>query len=258
MSGNHDRVAHVLDLQGKPSGEISLPTVFETRLRLDIIRRAAVAQQSHRFQPQGRNPMAGKRTTAESFGVGRGISRVPRVGGHGPLSGGAAFAPGTVGGRSAFPPVTAKTLAKQINRNERRLALRSAIAATGTDEIVRKRGHKFGSDKQLPLVVSDEVEKLSKSSEARSFLVSIGVWEDIVRVRKSKRIKAGGRRVHAVGPLVVLGEGNTARTALRNFEGVNVVSANDLSVEMLAPGTHPGRLTIWSESAVKKLAERNW
>ena len=258
MSNSQDKIARVLDLEGKPKGEIPLPTVFETRLRLDIIQRASLAQQSHRFQPQGRNPMAGKRTTAESFGVGRGISRVPRVGGHGPLSGSAAFAPGTVGGRSAFPPVTSKTLGKQINRNERRFALRSAIAATASDAIVRKRGHKFSSDKQLPLVVGDEVETISKSSEARSFLVSVGVWDDILRVRKSKRIKAAGRRVHAVGPLVVVRDGKTARTALRNFEGVKVVRANDLSVEVLAPGTHPGRLTIWSESAVKSLAERSW
>ena len=173
------------------------------------------------------------------------------------MSGTAAFAPGTVGGRSAFPPVTTKTLVKQINRSERRLALRSAIATTASESTVRKRGHKLSTGKQLPLVVSDEVEKLSKSSEARRFLVSVGVWDDVTRVRKSKRIKAG-RRVHAVGPLVVLGDDKTARTAFRNFEGVNVVKADDLSVELLAPGTHPGRLTIWSESAVKKLAEKNW
>lgn len=257
MSSDQARVAQVLDLEGNAKGEISLPMVFETRLRLDVIRKATLSQQSHRFQPQGRNVMAGKRTTAESFGVGRGISRVPRVGGHGPLSGSAAFAPGTVGGRSAFPPVTGKTLVKQINRNERRLALRSAIAATGSEAIVRKRGHKFSAGKQLPLVVSDEVEKLSKSSEGRNFLVSVGVWDDVARVRKSKRIKAG-HRVHAVGPLIVVGDDKTARTALRNFEGVNVIKTEDLSVELLAPGTHPGRLTIWSESAVKKLAERNW
>ena len=257
MSNNQARVAQVLDLEGNPKREISLPVVFDTRLRLDVIRKASLAQQSHRFQPQGRNLMAGKRTTAESFGVGRGISRVPRVGGHGPLSGSAAFAPGTVGGRSAFPSVTGKTLVKQINRNERRFALRSAIAATGSEAVVRKRGHKFSAGKQLPLVVSDELEKLSKSSEGRNFLVSVGVWDDVARVRKSKRIKAG-RRVHAVGPLVVVGDDKNARTALRNFEGVNVVKADDLSVELLAPGTHPGRLTIWSESAVKKLAERNW
>ena len=245
----------MLDIEGKPTGEISLPTVFETRLRLDIIQKASIAQQSHRFQPQGRNLMAGKRTTAEGFGVGRGISRVPRIGGHGPLSGTAAFAPGTVGGRMAFPPVTAKKIAKQINRKERRLALRSAIAATASDEIVRQRGHKFDEQRRLPLVVNDEVEKLSKSSQAKHFLSAVGVWDDVLRVRRSKRIKSG-RRVHAVGPLIVVGDDKTARKALRNFEGINVVRADELSVEMLAPGTHPGRLTIWSESAVKKIAEK--
>jgi len=245
----------VFDIEGKPTGEIPLPTVFETRLRLDIIQKASIAQQSHRFQPQGRNLMAGKRTTAEGFGVGRGISRVPRIGGHGPLSGTAAFAPGTVGGRMAFPPVTAKKIAKQINRKERRLALRSAIAATASDEIVRQRGHKFDQERRLPLVVNDEVEKLSKSSQAKHFLSAVGVWDDVLRVRRSKRIKSG-RRVHAVGPLIVVGDDKTARKALRNFEGVSVIRADELSVEMLAPGTHPGRLTIWSESAVKKIAEK--
>lgn len=255
MSDHPARAAQVLDIEGKPTGEISLPTVFETRLRLDIIQKASIAQQSHRFQPQGRNLMAGKRTTAEGFGVGRGISRVPRIGGHGPLSGTAAFAPGTVGGRMAFPPVTAKKIAKQINRKERRLALRSAIAATASDEIVRQRGHKFDEQRRLPLVVNDEVEKLSKSSQAKHFLSAVGVWDDVLRVRRSKRIKSG-RRVHAVGPLIVVGDDKTARKALRNFEGVSVIRADELSVEMLAPGTHPGRLTIWSESAVKKIAEK--
>ena len=255
MSDHPARAAQVFDIEGKPTGEIPLPTVFETRLRLDIIQKASIAQQSHRFQPQGRNLMAGKRTTAEGFGVGRGISRVPRIGGHGPLSGTAAFAPGTVGGRMAFPPVTAKKIAKQINRKERRLALRSAIAATASDEIVRQRGHKFDEQRRLPLVVNDEVEKLSKSSQAKHFLSAVGVWDDVLRVRRSKRIKSG-RRVHAVGPLIVVGDDKTARKALRNFEGVSVIRADELSVESLAPGTHPGRLTIWSESAVKKIAEK--
>src|SRR5881296_803282 len=255
MSTDLVRMTHLLDIEGKLAGEVHLPQVFQTSIRLDVIRRAAIAQQSHAFQPQGRNVMAGKRTTAEGFGVGRGISRVPRIGGHGPLSGTAAFAPGTVGGRMAFPPVTAKKSAKQINRKERRLALRSAIAATASDEIVRQRGHKFDEQRRLPLVVNDEVEKLSKSSQAKHFLSADAVWDDVLRVRRSKRIKSG-RRVHAVGPLIVVGDDKTARKALRNFEGVNVIRADELSVEMLAPGTHPGRLTIWSESAVKKIAEK--
>ena len=257
MSNQQSRTVQILDIEGKSAGEIPLPEIFGTQLRLDLIRKASLAEQSHRFQPQGRNLMAGKRTTAESFGVGRGISRVPRVGGHGPLSGTAAFAPGTMGGRSAFPPVTSKTLVKAINRKERQLALRSAIAASASDEIVRKRGHKFLDERKLPIFVTDEVEKLSKSSEARQFLSSIGLWDDVVRVRKSKRIKAG-HRVHAVGPLLVLGDNKTGSKAFGNIEGVNVVRANDLSVEALAPGTHPGRLTVWSESAVKTIAERKW
>src|ERR1700747_2936467 len=93
------RTAPILDVEGKSAGNIHLPEIFQTSIRLDVIRKAAIAQQSHSFQPQGRNLMAGKRTTAESFGVGRGISRVPRIGGHGPLSGTAAFWPATVSGR---------------------------------------------------------------------------------------------------------------------------------------------------------------
>src|SRR5438552_14120561 len=99
-------------MEGKSAGEVPLPQVFETVLSLDVIRKAAIAQQSHGFQPQGRNLMAGKRITAESFGVGRGISRVPRMGAQGRLSGGAAFALGAVRGGDEFPLDTSKRLVK--------------------------------------------------------------------------------------------------------------------------------------------------
>ena len=227
------RTARVLDAEGKQAGEITLPPVFTERLRLDVIKKAVVAQQSHRFQAQGRNRMAGKRTTAEGFGVGRGISRVPRIGGGGPLSGTAAFAPGTVGGRNAFPPVPWKRTAKRINRKERTLALRSAIAATASRDMVMKRGHRVEDGVEFPLVSTDDFEKFSKASEARRFLGAIGLWDDIL-----------------------VEEYRGAEKAFENFQGVQVVRAKDLSVEALAPGTHPGRLTVWSESAIKTLAGR--
>ena len=251
------RNVKIFGADGKVVSELSLPSVFTSILRRDIITKAVVAQQSHRLQPQGRNPMAGKRTTAESFGVGRGISRVPRVGGHGPLSGTAAFAPGTMGGRMAFPPVTSKRTAKSMNKKERRVALDSAIAATGSTDLVRGRGHKFDEDIELPLIVTDDVEKFSKSSAAKTFLAAIGVSDDIDRVKKSKRIR-GKNRTHSVGPLLVVGEYQGAQRAFENFEGVDVVRVKDLNVEALAPGTHPGRLTIWTESAVKTLSDRSW
>ncbi len=251
------RTVKIIGMDGEPAGEIGLPGVFETVLRLDLIKRAVVAQQSHSFQPQGRNPMAGKRTTAEGFGVGRGISRVPRISGGGPLSGTAAFAPGTVGGRLAFPPVTSKKIDKWINRKERLLALKSAIAATGSSELVRKRGHKFNENIQLPLVVSEEVEKLTKTSEGRHLLVKLGVWDDIERVMRSRNYR-NRRKVHAKGPLLVVGGYQGADKAFGNFLGVDVIRAMDLNVELLAPGTLPGRLTLWSESAIKSIGERAW
>ena len=37
--------------------------------------------------------------------------------------------------------------------------------------------------------------------------------------------------------------------AASNLPGVNVVKVEDLNAELLAPGTHPGRLVVWTESA---------
>jgi len=251
------RTAKIIKPDGETAGEISIPPVFESSVRLDTIRKAVLAQQSHLFQRQGRNRMAGKRTTAEGFGVGRGISRVPRIGGHGPLSGQAAFAPGTRGGRLTFPPLSSTIPEKRINRKERRLALRSAIAATVSRETVTKRGHRFESELEFPLVVTDDVEKFAKASEAKKFLAALGLWDEIIRVSKSQQ-SWGTYTKHSVGPLLVVGESRLARRAFRNFAGVDVVRVQDLSVGDLAPGTHPGRLTVWTESAVKTLAGKNW
>lgn len=118
----------VYDTNGKPYEKVSLPSVFLTPFRPDVIQRAVVALQSRRYQPQGRNPMAGKRTTAKSVGVGRGLARVPRVKGERyPKSGQAAFAPMAVKGRLTHAPSTQRRLAKHVNVKERLLALRSAI-----------------------------------------------------------------------------------------------------------------------------------
>ena len=71
--------AKVFDLKGEEVDKVRLPQIFKTPNRPDVIKRAVVAIQSHRFQPQGRDIMAGKRTTAESRGTGLGIARIPRM-----------------------------------------------------------------------------------------------------------------------------------------------------------------------------------
>jgi len=252
------KTTKIFDLEGKSIGKIKLPPVFGTVLRPDVIKRAVLAIQSNRFQPQGRDSMAGKRTTAESRGVNLGMSRISRS--KGPAGRGA-LAPGTVGGRAAHPPTSDKKIVRRIPKKEKRLALLSAIAATASKEAVATRGHSIEDVPEIPLIVTDELEGLKKVKEVEETLIHLGVFSDIYRVKESRKIRAGkgkyrGRKMkQAVGPLIVVAENKGIMEASRNIPGVEVVTVNDLNVEMLAPGTHPGRLTIWTNSAIEKLNE---
>ncbi|HID90494.1 TPA: 50S ribosomal protein L4 [Candidatus Bathyarchaeota archaeon] len=250
----------VYDLRGKPFKTMPLPPVFEAPIRPDVIRRAVVALQTHRIQPQGRDPMAGKRTTARFIGTGYGISRIPRVKGERyPAAMRGAFAVGTVGGRRGHPPVVEKRVWKKVNVKERRLAIRSAIAATANREIVKKRGHVVDDVPTLPLVVADRFEKIDKTRRVVWVLKRLRLWPDVERAKGRKKVRAGkgkmrGRRYKkAKGPLIVVADDSAIRRAAQNLPGVDVVAVRNLNVELLAPGTHPGRLTLWTEPAIRQL-----
>ncbi|MGB9853193.1 MAG: 50S ribosomal protein L4 [Candidatus Bathyarchaeales archaeon] len=250
------KTVKVFDLNGKPVEKLKLPQIFETPIRPDVIKRAVLAIQSKRFQPQGRDPMAGKRTTAESRGVGLAMARIPRI--KGPQGTGA-FAPGTVGGRVAHPPTPEKKIVKRIPKKEKRLALFSAIAATASKEMVASRGHSVEDVPQIPIVAVDELEGLKKTKEVEEALIKLGVLSDLYRVRESIKVRAGkgkrrGRKVkQAVGPLIVVAEDKGIGEAARNIPGLEVVPVKSLNPEVLAPGTHPGRLAIWTKSAIETL-----
>jgi large subunit ribosomal protein L4e len=250
------KTAKIFDLEGKAIGKTNLPNVFETPLRPDVIKRAVLAIQSSRLQPQGRDPMAGKKTSAESRGTGLGISRVPRVKGGG---GRAALAPSTVGGRQPHPPRSEKKIVKRISKKEARLALLSAIAATASKENVVSRGHAIDDVPQLPLIITGSIEELTKAKEVEAALTNLGVLSDVYRVKASRKIRAGkgkhrGRKMkQAVGPLIVVAENRGLVNAASNIPGVDVATVNNLNAELLAPGTHPGRLTLWSNDAIEQL-----
>ena len=53
--------------------------------------------------------------------------------------------------------------------------------------------------------------------------------------------------------LIVTSKNADVYKAARNLEGVNVCSVNSLNVDLLAPGAVAGRLTLWSESALKEM-----
>ncbi len=253
-----DKTAQIFDLEGKPSGKTTLPAVFETPLRPDVIKRAVLSIQSHRLQHQGRDPMAGKKTSAESRGTGSAIARVPREKGGG---GTAAFAPGTVGGRQAHPPRAETRIAKEIPKKEKRFALFSAIAATGSKETVASRGHQIEGIPEIPLVVEDKLQTLTKTKEVEQALAQLGVLTDVYRVRDSRNVRAGkgkhrGRKMkQAVGPLIVVAESKGLAEAASNIPGVEIVTVKNLNAEILAPGTHPGRLTLWTNGAIQQLGK---
>jgi large subunit ribosomal protein L4e len=251
--------AEIFDIQGKATGKkIELPSVFSTPLRPDVIKRAVLAIQSNRLQPQGRDPMAGKKTSAESRGTGSGTARIPREKGG---SGKAKFAPSTVGGRQPHPPKAEKIIVKNIPKKEAKLALLSAIAATAKKETVTARGHKTEDVVGFPLIVDDAIEGLTKASEVEDALTSLGVSADVTRVRDSRKVRAGkgkhrGRKMkQAIGPLFVVVDQKNMSNAASNIPGVEVTTVKNLNTEMLAPGTKAGRLTVWTSGAIAQLSE---
>ncbi len=249
-------------LKGKAGEKVKLPEQFDTPYRPDIIKRAVLSVQSKRRQPHGVDELAGKKNTAQSWQTGHGRSRVPRVKGSGtPAANKAAFAPGTVGGRVAHPPEARKVLIERINKKENRLAIRSAIAATADKKIVGLRGHKIESIPTVPLVVDDKLETLQTTKEVRAAVTALGLEEDLMRAIKGRGIRAGkgkmrGRKMKTPKSfLIVVSSDQGIGKAARNLPGVDVVEVNGLNADLLAPGTHPGRLVVWSKSAIKRLEQ---
>jgi len=251
-------------LKGKAGSKLDLPSQFETPYRPDVIKRAVLALRSRRYQPHGVDVRAGKKTTAESWGVGHGRSRIPRVKGGGtPAANKAGFAPSTVGGRQAHPPEARKSLVERINKKENRLAIRSAIAATANPERVSSRGHVIDSLPELPLVIDDKLQSLTTTKEVQDVVESLGLDQDLERSIQGRSVRSGkgkmrGRKMKTPKSfLIVVGEDQGIGLAARNLPGVDIVEVHGLNAELLAPGTHPGRLVLWTKSAIERLREEN-
>ncbi|MDV3278505.1 MAG: 50S ribosomal protein L4 [Nitrososphaerales archaeon] len=252
----------VLGLDGKQSGTVEVPDVFTGALRPDLIRRAFWLIGSHTLQPKGRDPMAGERTTAETHSppTGTGQSRVPRVkGSRYSRSGMAGGIASVVKGRLAHPPRSEKVIYLKINSKERRLATASAIAYTANLEAIQSRGHRV-KKVSLPMVVSDDVEALGKTSELAAFFEKLDLAEEMSRLYRGIKRNPGKSRLRGrayeekVGPLLVVTNDRGVGKAAGSIPGVDVARVDSLSVLNLAPGGVPGRLTLWTESAFGALS----
>ncbi|ELZ17159.1 50S ribosomal protein L4P [Haloterrigena salina JCM 13891] len=248
--------ATVRDLDGAEAGSVELPAVFETNYRPDLIARAVRVAQANRKQDYGADEFAGLRTPAESFGSGRGMAHVPRQEGRGRR------VPQTVKGRKAHPPKAEKDQSESINTKAKKLAVRSAIAATTDAELVAERGHEFDGDLELPVVVDDEFEDLQKTREVVDFLEATGLADDIERADEGRSVRSGqgkarGRKYKTPTSILFVTSSETGPSrAARNLAGADVTTSAEVNAEDLAPGAQPGRLTVWTESALEEVADR--
>ncbi len=258
-----------LDRNSVKRGEVELPLQFAEPVRYDLIKRAVLSLHSRARQAYGAYEEAGKGASAKisrrrrdyKGSYGHGISRVPRkilshrgtrfnwVG---------ANAAGTVKGKRAHPPKVQRDWAEKINKKENRKAIRSAMAATVVRELVQKRGHKIPA--AYPFVIDQSLEDISKTKDVESLLLALGLGDELSRAAQKKvrggRGKMRGRRFKKKkGILIVVSKQCKIADAADNIPGVDVVRVEELNAELLAPGTHPGRVTLWSSAAIERLSK---
>ncbi len=260
---------NVYSIEGEVKHQTDLPPVFKSEYRPDLIRRAVKASRANRRQPYGPMKMAGMQHAASQWGKGRGVARVQRM-----TQGRTAVeSPPNVGGRRAHPPRPEKDWSQKINKKEKRKALASALAALRDPELVSKRGHKINDEMTLPIVLENDFEDLSDivvdkypdeterryTKEALEILNNLGLDGEIQRVVDGKHIRAGrgkmrGRKYRKPkGILFVVSNKEGMRKCLTNIPGVEVSTPKALNIELLAPGGDAGRLTIFTEAALKEL-----
>ncbi|MBD3352521.1 MAG: 50S ribosomal protein L4 [Candidatus Lokiarchaeota archaeon] len=250
----------VYGLDGKEKETMDLPDFFSIKCRKDLIKRTVNAYELNEKQPQGRDKQAGKRTTAEAWGSGFGVSRAPRNKGSGyPTARNGAFIPGVVGGRVAHPPKVENLTRRKINKKERKLAFLNAVSATSDKELIEKRGHVIEKIKSFPMIVDDKIQTIKKTSEIQKVLRNLGLNEDIIRAKDGKSIRAGKGKWRArkyknrKSILIVIKEDFGIYKSARNLPGVDVININKLNCRDLAPGGLPGRLTLWIQSTLKEI-----
>ncbi len=255
--------AQTLSLNGSKNDDIELPDVFSTPFRKELIHKAYVHLNSHKFQRQGRHPTAGEDVSADTNNppTGRGISRVARMrGGGGGRQGQGGEVASVRGGRQAHPPKSEKVIYKKLNKKEKKLALCSAIAATKSKSLIESRGHKIKDIESFPIIISDDVESISNAKAASKLFNDLKLTQDIDRLysRKARSGKSALRgRKTKIGKsvLFVTKKPQKLAKACGSFPGIDVIDVNELSVLDLSPGSAPIRLTVFSKNAINEIAK---
>jgi large subunit ribosomal protein L4e len=120
------------------------------------------------------------------------------------------------------------------------------------------RGHNI--PESYPFILSSDFEKISRTSDLKTSLIELGFKEELSR-SEFKKVRAGvgknrGRKYNKKKSLlIVVASDCPLINSARNLPGIEVVAVNGLNCNVLAPGASAGRVTLWSENAIKKLEE---
>lgn len=265
MASSHASARPVVTIQhpGGQAGSASLPTVFLSPIRSDIVQFVHTNINKNHRQAYAVSDLAGHQTAAVSWGTGRAVSRIPRVPGSGTSrSGQGAFGNMCRKGRMFAPTRQWRRWHRKVNKGQRRYAVTSALAASALPALVLARGHRVEQVAEVPLVVADAaITKVRKTKDAVALLKALHAYADVEKVVGTKKTRTGRgkarnrRSQQRKGPLVVhLGAGPLLQ-GFRNVPGVELCEVTRLNLLQLAPGGHLGRFVIWTESAFNHLEQ---
>ena len=247
---------NVYSVNGEVSGNVDVPAAFNTPYRPDIIKKAVLAAAANGRQPYGPSPRSGMRHSVSTWGKGRGVSRVQLV----KAGSKATESPNNVSGRRAHPPRPERKWAQKVNTKELSLARKSALAATGSKDCVKQRGHQFEDALTFPLVVDDAFQDIQATSEVYEVLNRLGIGYDVDRAKDGTKIRAGkgkmrNRRYRTPVSILIVVDSRDAPVAkgANNLPGVEVEAVSNLNTSTLAPGGDAGRLTVFTRSAFEKI-----
>lgn len=250
----------VFSLSGEKNGEISIPSVMNAPLRPDIVQFVHTNLNKNKRQAYAVSIYAGKQVSASSWGTGRAVARIPRVGGGGTSrSGQGAFGNMCRGGRMFAPTKTWRRWHRKVNNTQKRYAIASSLAASAIPALIMARGHRIDDVPEIPLIMDDSIQSTKKTATAKDILASVGALEDIEKASESKQIRSGKGKMRnrryklRRGPLIIYSQDNGVEQAFRNLPGVELCCVTRLNLLQLAPGGHMGRFCIWSQSAINEL-----
>merc|ERR1712086_657040 len=247
------------DAPTEVSGSAAMPGVFSAPIRNDLVHFVHYNLAKNRRQGHAVFHVAGQEHSAESWGTGRAVARIPRISGSGTSRAGQATFGNMCRKARMFAPLKIwRKIHRKVNVTQKRHAIAAALAASAVTPLIMARGHHVNNVPEFPLVINNLAQPNTKSLLA--VLNSFGAGEDLTKVRASKSIRSGHGRyrnskyVMRKGPLIIHDEdGDALKRSARNLPGVDTCNVHRLNILQLAPGGHLGRFVIFTEGGFKAL-----